>query len=241
MEDYTPPIGQLFQEKTKYLRSTVESSWTAKKKVARDLSPEKIIPLPKPRFEKGLDFWTILKKRRSIRDYQTGSLSLVELAKLLWATQGITGGTISPWYRTVPSAGALHPIDTYLVINRVEEVPAGIYFFQVEDFSLQEKRTGDFSRPIASAALGQEMALTAAVVFVWVAVINRCRQKYRQRAYRYIYLDCGHIGQNLYLAATAMNLGCCTIGAFFDDEVNALLEIDGQEETTIYLATIGKI
>jgi len=241
MEDYTPYIGQLFQEKTKYLRSTTGSPWASQRTVARDISPKKIIPLPKPRFVKGLDFWQILKQRRSIRDYQTGSLSLIELANLLWATQGLTEGMGSPWYRTVPSAGALHPIDTYLVVNRVEEVPSGIYYFQVEDFSLREKKIGDFSRPIASAALGQEMALTAAVVFVWVAVIDRCRQKYRQRAYRYIYLDCGHIGQNLYLAATAMNLGCCTIGAFFDDEVNALLEVDGQEETTIYLATIGKI
>lgn len=241
MEDYLPNIGQLFQEKTKYLRSPIGFPRAAKKTVAHDLSSPKLIPLPKPRFEKGLDFWSTIKKRRSIRDYQTDPLSLIELTNLLWATQGLTGRMISPWYRTVPSAGALHPIDTYLVINRVEEIPPGIYFFQVENFALQEKKTGDFSRQIASAALGQEMALTAAVVFVWVAVIERCRPKYRQRAYRYIYLDCGHIGQNLYLAATAMNLGCCTIGAFFDEEVNTLLQVDGQEETTIYLATIGKI
>lgn len=241
MEDYMLNIGQLFQERTKYFRSATRSPWAAEKKTAHDVSSGKTIPLPKPRFEKVLDFWTILKKRRSIRDYQTGPLSLNELTNLLWATQGLTGGVISSWYRTVPSAGALHPIDTYLVINRVEELPSGIYFFHVEDFALQEKKAGDFSRQIASAALGQEMALNAAVVFVWVAVIDRCRQKYRQRAYRYIYLDCGHIGQNLYLAATAMNLGCCTIGAFFDEEVNTLLEIDGREETTIYLATIGKI
>lgn len=240
MENDTPNIGQLFQEKTKYFRSPPAFSHGAKKTPVHDHSPKKIIPLPKPRLEKGLNFWATLQRRRSIRDYQAAPLSLPELANLLWATQGLTGAIGSPWYRTVPSAGALHPIDTYLIINQVEEVPSGIYFFQVEDFSLQEIKTGDFSCQIASAALGQEMALTAAVVFIWVAVIDRCRQKYRQRAYRYIYLDCGHIGQNLYLAATAMNLGCCAIGAFFDDEVNSLLQLDGQEETTIYLATIGR-
>jgi len=73
-----------------------------------------------------------------------------------------------------------------------------------------------------------------------VAVIPRCRQKYRQRAYRYIYLDCGHIAQNLYLSATALNLGCCSIAAFFDDEVNELVGVDGREETVIYLATVGR-
>jgi SagB-type dehydrogenase family enzyme len=108
------------------------------------------------------------------------------------------------------------------------------------EFSLILKRTGDFAGPVAQAALNQDMARTAAVVFVWVAVIQRSRQKYRQRAYRYIYLDCGHIAQNLYLAATALDLGCCGIAAIFDDEVNDLVGVDGQEETAIYLATVGK-
>jgi SagB-type dehydrogenase family enzyme len=102
------------------------------------------------------------------------------------------------------------------------------------------KNKGDFSLQIAQAALDQDIAREAAVVFVWVAVIHRSRQKYRQRAYRYIYLDCGHIAQNLYLAATAMGLGCCGIAAFFDDEVNNLIEADGLEETAIYLATVGR-
>jgi len=164
----------------------------------------------------------------------------MELSNLLWATQGITEKAFGPWYRTAPSAGALHPIDTYLVVNRVQGLEPGIYFFDVLEFSLVLKRTGDFSGPIAQAALNQDMARTAAVVFVWVAVIQRSRQKYRQRAYRYIYLDCGHIAQNLYLAATALDLGCCGIAAIFDDEVNDLVGVDGQEETAIYLAMVGK-
>jgi SagB-type dehydrogenase family enzyme len=115
-----------------------------------------------------------------------------------------------------------------------------VYFLNVTGFSLEMKKKGDFSLQIAQAALDQEMAQAAAVIFVWVAVIRRSSQKYRQRAYRYIYLDCGHIAQNLYLAATTMGLGCCGIAAFFDDEVNDLVGVDGQEETAIYLATVGK-
>jgi SagB-type dehydrogenase family enzyme len=230
-------IGQRFQQETKYARPS-SLAGTAEK-TAESASP-KIISLPAPSLEAKPNFWKVLQQRRSIRDYTPTPLALKELSNLLWATQGITEEASSPWYRTVPSAGALHPIDTYLVVNRVEGLDPGVYFLNVTDFSLGVKNKGDFSRQIARAALEQDIAREAAVVFVWVAVIHRSRQKYRQRAYRYIYLDCGHIAQNLYLAATAMGLGCCAIAAFFDDEVNNLIEADGLEETAIYLATVGK-
>jgi SagB-type dehydrogenase family enzyme len=237
MEISEQPTGQRFQQETKYIRPSYLSKSSAKpaKTVA-----SRFISLPSPSLEAGTNFWKVLQKRRSIRDYTEAPLTLQELSSLLWATQGITEKAFSPCYRTTPSAGALHPIDTYLVVNRVEGLDPGIYFLDVAGFALETKKEGDFSLPIARAALEQEMARAAAVVFVWVAVIERSRQKYRQRAYRYIYLDCGHIGQNLYLAATAMGLGCCGIAAFFDDEVNDLVGVDGQEETAIYLATVGK-
>jgi SagB-type dehydrogenase family enzyme len=230
-------IGHRFQQETKYTRP----SYLAKgpQKTAKPVA-SRIISLASPSLDAGPNFWEVLQKRRSIRDYTQAPLTLTELSSLLWATQGITEKAFSPWYRTAPSAGALHPIDTYLVVNRVEGLDPGIHFLDVAGFSLETRREGDFSLPIARAALEQEMTRTAAVVFVWVAVIERSRQKYRQRAYRYIYLDCGHIAQNLYLAATAMNLGCCGIAAFFDDEVNELVGVDGLEETAIYLATVGK-
>jgi len=230
-------IGQRFQQETKYARPS-SLAGTAEK-TAEAASPQ-IISLPAPSLEAEPNFWKVLQQRRSTRDYTPAPLALKELSNLLWATQGITEKAFSPWYRTVPSAGALHPIDTYLVVNRVEGLDPGVYFLNVTDFSLEMKHNGDFSLPIAQAALDQDIAREAAVVFVWVAVIHRSRQKYRQRAYRYIYLDCGHIAQNLYLAATAMGLGCCGIAAFFDDEVNNLIEADGLEETAIYLATVGK-
>ncbi len=230
-------IGNRFQQETKYARPSYLSK--SIEKPAENIAA-KTISLPSPSPEPGPDFWKVLRKRRSIRDYTQTSLTLKELSGLLWATQGITEKSFSPWYRTAPSAGALHPIDTYLVVNRVEGLDLGVYFLNVVDFSMKMKKEGNFSLPIARAALEQEMARAAAVVFVWVAVIERSRQKYRQRAYRYIYLDCGHIAQNLYLAATAMNLGCCGVAAFFDDEVNDLVGVDGREETAIYLATVGK-
>jgi SagB-type dehydrogenase family enzyme len=237
MDSSEPKIGQRFQQETKYFRPSYVSRPPEK---GRSPAPPQNIALPPPSFEGGPGLWKALQERRSIRDYRPESLSRKDLSNLLWATQGITEKAFVPWYRTSPSAGALHPIDTYLVVNRVEGLRPGIYFFDVVEFSLALKQAGDFSRPIAEAALNQDLAADAAVVFVWVAVIQRSRQKYRQRAYRYIYLDCGHIAQNLYLAAGALNLGCCGIAAFFDDEVNDLVGVDGQEETVVYLATVGK-
>ncbi|MBI5968791.1 MAG: SagB/ThcOx family dehydrogenase [Deltaproteobacteria bacterium] len=242
MEFSEQKIGEQFQEETKYARSPHWPISSAKKSLPRPLKPSspQLISLSQPHLDNGPNLWKVLLHRRSIREYSQVPLSLEELSNLLWATQGITAKASLPWYRTAPSAGALHPIDSYLVVNRVERLEPGIYFLRVQDFSLEVKNKGDFSRQIAQAALDQQMAQAAAVVFVWVGVIRRCRQKYRQRAYRYVYLDCGHLGQNLYLAATAMNLGCCGIAAFYDDEVNELVGVDGHEETAIYLATVGR-
>jgi SagB-type dehydrogenase family enzyme len=230
-------IGERFQEETKYFRPSAVSPPPDQRSVS--FAPRNI-PLPSPVISADPGIWEVFEKRRSFRDYRQESLSLKELANLLWAAQGVTSQAPAPWFRTAPSAGALHPIDTYLVINRVEDLEAGVYRLNVADFALEPKKAGDFSMRIAEAALNQDMARKAAVVFVWVAVIQRSRQKYRQRAYRYIYLDSGHIAQNLYLAATAMNLGCCAIAAFYDEEVNQIVGVDGAEETTVYLATIGK-
>ena len=236
MEDFDPKIGERFQEKTKYFRP---AHWPRYEEPVSSPRPAKIVRLSPSLPQSSPDLWTVLKNRRSIRDYLPVPLPLQDLANLLWATQGITGDSSSPWYRTAPSAGALHPIDTYLVIHQVKDLDPGIYSLRLPEFSLKMEKSGDFSQQIAHAALDQQMARSAAVVFVWVAVIARSRQKYRQRAYRYIYLDCGHIGQNLYLAATAMGLGCCGIAAFFDEEVNSLVGVEGREKTAIYLATVG--
>jgi SagB-type dehydrogenase family enzyme len=106
---------------------------------------------------------------------------------------------------------------------------------------LEEIATGNFGEHLTRAALDQAMVRRGAVVFIWTGIILRSMWKYRNRCVRYICMDAGHIAQNLQLAATALGLGCCTIGAFYDEEINEVLEVDGEEETTIYLATVGKL
>ncbi len=117
----------------------------------------------------------------------------------------------------------------------------GIYHFYIPEHLLEVLAQGSFGREISEAALGQDMARRASVVLVWTAVVQRSKWKYKERGYRYIYLDAGHIGQNLYLAASALELGCCTIGALFDEEVNRLIGVDGEKETVVYMAAVGKV
>jgi len=122
----------------------------------------------------------------------------------------------------------------------VRSIEPGIYHYDVANHQLEQLSQGDFRAEVAGAALDQRMAADANVVFVWTAVFQRSRWKYRQRAYRYIYLDAGHVAQNLALAAVALDLGSCQIAALYDEEANRLLGVDGVEESTIYMSVVGK-
>ncbi len=120
-------------------------------------------------------------------------------------------------------------------------MPQGIYHFDVAEFALECLQEGNFNQQITAASLGQPVVRKAAVVIIWTAMMLRCMVKYRERAVRYIAMDLGHVCQNVQLAATALGLGSCPIGAFYDNELNELLGVDGEEETVIYMVTAGKL
>ncbi len=140
-----------------------------------------------------------------------------------------------------PSAGALYPIETYVVVQQVDDLEPGIYHFNVSDFELDLLQTGDHSDEIVPAFLNQHFLGAAPLVFVWTAVYRRNMAKYGDRGLRYIFLDAGHICQNLLLAAAATGYGACPVAAFFDSDLNSLLEVDGEEETSIYAASVGEV
>jgi len=142
-------------------------------------------------------------------------------------------------FRTAPSAGALYPIETYLVVHRVEDVEPGVYHYDVQHHRLDQLKKGDHRGTIAQAALDQAVCAHAATVFLWTAVFNRSKCKYGQRAYRYIYLDAGHIAENLALGAVSLNLASCQIAAMYDDEINRILDVDGITESILYLSVVG--
>ncbi len=241
MPDYRSSLGFTFLQATKHDRLELL------KRAREEIAPApwyKTYPeapryrLPRPAFGPE-NFWQALIKRRSIRHYSPVPLSLTEISLLCFAAQGITGEVGRYLLRTAPSAGALYPVETYLLVNRAQELPSGLYHLEIQDFVLEQLAEGDFGKPLAEASLSQPQCARAALVFIWSAIPRRTMSKYGSRGMRYIFMDVAHICQNVLLAASALGLGACPIGAFFDDEVNQLLGLDGEEETVIYLATVG--
>ena len=215
--------------------------WSTKPAVYKRYSSVPIITLPEPAPDKlTTPIGKVLEERKSVRSFGNEPLTSFELSQLLWASQGITRHVQGFGLRTAPSAGALYPIETYLAVHNVSEVEAGIYHYSVETHELAQLKQDDVRIPTAGAALDQEIAYTANVVFIWTAIFERSKWKYKQRAYRYIYLDAGHIAQNVALSAVALGLGSCQIAAIYDEEANSLLGIDGDTESTVYMTVVGK-
>ena len=234
--------GDSYQQETKYERDDMERHGPrigAYPGAMHQFDNVPSIKLPRVTDRAGPSLWTTIGTRRSRRNFTQDPLKVENLSQLLWAAQGVTAEMHGLPLRSAPSAGGLYPIETYVVVNRVHGLDAGIYHYFPNDPTLEQLRKGDYSNSIAHAALDQKMAARAAVVLLWTAVVQRARWKYGQRAYRYIYMDAGHVGQNVALAAEGLGLGCCAIGAFYDDEVAALVGVDGEEEVAIYLAAVG--
>jgi len=185
--------------------------------------------------------WEALKHRRSRRTFTGEAVTMKDLSNIVWAAQGPTARAGATILRTAPSAGALYPVETYLVANAVEGLEPGAYHYNIKKQVLEMVKAGKLGRQLSDAALGQGMCARASAVFIFCALMDRCKWKYAQRAYRYIYMDAGHICANVYLAAQDLGMGCCAMGAFYDDLVNKLLDIDGEKETAIYLAAIGPV
>ncbi len=238
-----------YLEATAYSPEEMEEGW-ADRHYDRSNRPETYLTYPnalarvelgKPQFPETGPLWQVLAERRSKRNFLSEPMHLNTLNVLLWSTQGVTADMGDYQLRTVPSAGALYPIETYLFVNRVEGLEPGIYHLDVRGWALEALRLEDVSELGSEALLGQGMCKDASVNFVWTAMIERCRAKYYERAYRYVWWDAGHIAQNLSIAATAMGLGVCSIGAWHDSLVHELLGIDGQEHFSALCATVGTI
>jgi len=200
----------------------------------------KKIQLPKPDY-KGVSVEEAIKQRRSIRNYSKKPLTKAQLSQLLFSAQGVTDKIYDKALRAAPSAGALYPFEVYVVVNNVEEIPQGIYHYSVLDHTLELVKAGDFRDKITDAGLKQEMLGEAGVTFILSAIFDRVRTKYGERGYRYTYMEAGHISQNLYLQSVSLGLGSVCAGAFLDEKVNQLIDVDGEKEAAIYLHAVGTL
>ena len=185
-----------------------------------------------------------INKRRSHRKFANTLLTLEELSYLLWATQGVhevwrEGVAVR---RTVPSAGARHAFETYIVVNRVESLDPGLYRYLSIEHKLC-KLTSDptLSNKTAHACHHQAFVSRSAVTFIWTALPYRTEWRYALMAPKLVNLDAGHVCQNLYVAATSINAGTCAIAAYNQKEMDALLGVDGEDEFAIYVAPVGKL
>jgi SagB-type dehydrogenase family enzyme len=236
-------LGDRFQRESKYIRgeSLVGGmSWENLPEPYKFYTNVQIVNLPEPNDLGGMSLDQVLRERQSIREYSLEPIQLDQISYILWAANGIRSREENQEFRTAPSAGALYPIETYLVVSNVSDLTPGIYHYSVQKHGLETLKLGKFTREMVRAGMGQEMLGKAAVTFVWTAIFERSKWKYRQRAYRYVYLDAGHIAENLALAATSLGLGSCQIGALYDDEVNLIIGIDGVEESVLYMSTVGQ-
>jgi SagB-type dehydrogenase family enzyme len=234
--------GREFQRETKHRRDRLvgrRMDWDRRPETYKEYPDRPRVALPEPKHpEVTLD--ELLRSRRSVRRFSDDPLSVEELSYLLWACDGITRRERGYEFRTAPSAGALYPVETYVAVNDVEGLAPGIYHYSVKHHALEQVRKGPLGEELARAALDQDMCASAPVAIIWTAMFERSRWKYGERAYRYVYLDAGHIAQNMALAAVSLGLGSCQIAATFDDEVNELLGVDGEEESVLYMSVIGR-
>ncbi len=237
-------IGHDFFLKTKYNRSSMPRgrlNLLHKPRTHKTYPKSEKISLPTELPDINPNFWDIVRLRRSQREFTSSLMTIKELSALLWASQGVTKNTGYFQFRSAPSAGALYPIETYLVVNNIESLHKGVFHYNVREHALEQLRAINASEPLARACLDQDWMMFANVVFIWTAMFERCTWKYSQRAYRYMSLDAGHIAHAVALSAVALGLGSCQVAAFYDGELNELLHIDGDQESALYVTAVGRV
>lgn len=192
--------------------------------------------LPEPRFESEMSIEETLYQRASIRQYTDEALTLEEISQLLWAAQGENQkGT-----RTAPSAGALYPIEVYFLVGKVEPLSPGLYHYSQDSHALTLLVEDDLRPALTERSLSQESIHQAPAVIVLSGVVERTAEKYGDRAERYMWIEVGHVTQNILLQAQALNIGGVSIGAFDDGGVHDLLMME-ENEQPLYVIPLGKI
>ena len=207
------------------------------------------IQLPAPRTDGQCSVEKALATRRSVREFKDEPLSIAALSQLVWAAQGMTlkmdapqnwsWGTWQGGKRTAPSAGALYPLELYIVVGKVDGLKPGVFKYKPQTHQLLNVLAGDKRSELATAALGQKWMESAPCVFVVGAVYKRTEVKYGERAPRYVHIEVGHAVENICLEAVALDLGTTMVGAFKDDEVKKVVGMS-DEEQPLAIVPVGK-
>ena len=206
-----------------------------------------VLPRPETSGLGGQPVREAIAQRRSIRQFSAAGISTEALAYLLWATQGVTrverddSANVVRQYRAAPSAGGRYPLETYVAVQKVDGLSAGLYRYLPATHELLPLQAGETVSVQTRAACYEDPAVRdAAVVFIWSATPGRTEWKYAYLAHRMIAMEVGHVCQNLYLAAQSCQLGACALLSYDQPRMDGLLGLDGMDEFTRYLACVGK-
>ena len=195
-----------------------------------------LLRLPEPKLDGSMAVEEALHRRRSVREYQSGELTLADISQLMWAAQGVTD---SRGLRTVPSAGALYPLEILLIVGDISGLAKGVYRYRPKENALQFISNSDQRANLARAAWRQDFIKDAAALLVISGIYQRTTKKYGERGIRYVHMEAGHTAQNIFLQATAISLRTVVIGAFDDELVKKILDFSDQEHP-LYLIPVGK-
>ncbi|KXA93497.1 hypothetical protein AKJ64_00385 [candidate division MSBL1 archaeon SCGC-AAA259E17] len=201
---------------------------------------EGVVDLPSPETAGGMSVKKAIARRRSMRSYSEESLTLEQVSQLLWSAQGVTGSGGEK--RAAPSAGMTYPLELYLVVGSegVNRLDNGLYHYVPEGHELEKVLTGDLHQELADAALDQEWVEKAPIDIVVTAVYSRTTSRYGERGRRYVHMEAGHVGQNLYLQSESLGLGMVVVGAFDDGRVQEVLDLP-KKRKPLYIIPIGHL
>jgi SagB-type dehydrogenase family enzyme len=197
-----------------------------------------VVKLPRPELEGKVSLEEAIARRRSVRRYRAEPLTLSQLSQVLWSAQGITaGGEL----RAAPSAGATYPLELFAFVGKqaIDGLEAGIYHYEVASHSLVCSQRGDSRRELARAALDQGFIVSAPVDIVICALYTRTSYTYGRRGERYVHMEVGHVGENIHLQAIALGLATVEVGAFDDEEVRKVLDVE-ERIKPLYIMPLGR-
>lgn len=197
-----------------------------------------VIKLPPPSLKGEISVEEAISRRRSVRRYKNEPLTIEQLSQILWAAQGITARSR---YRAVPSAGATYPLETFIFVGEetIESLGEGIYHYDVNSHSLGLHKKGDYRGDLARAALDQSSIAEAPLNIVICALYPRTSYRYGRRGERYVHMEVGHAGQNVHLQALALGLATVMVGAFKDEAVSQVLDVE-EGIKPLYIMPVGK-
>lgn len=195
------------------------------------------VALPEPVIDTGMNLMEAIESRRSVRNYSSSGISLLQLSVILHSAQGITS---SRGYRATPSAGATYPMTLYVMAENVNGLESGVYRYLPEDHVLEPVLSGYYLNELQEASLGQPCVGDCAAAVVIASDYSITTAVYGDRGVRYVDMEAGHISQNVYLACTAMDMGTVAVGAFTDQEISQLLQLD-DDLVPLYIMPLGSI